>query len=180
MIPATCGMTGRVCHMVAALVTALGAVVVALVAVLGTRVEARDARNRLAKDVETMLKLDPGSDARSTLERHVADSTRDLAARERLRIADRRPQRFMRLSLISAAIGLFLQTALGGSNRTSSIGYLRELAQPLSWVFIIAALVAILLSALATILDHGLRRKGKPDKKGQAGDTEDASAVAGD
>jgi hypothetical protein len=43
--------------MVAALVTALGAVIVAFVALLGTRVESRDARTRLTKDVDLMLKL---------------------------------------------------------------------------------------------------------------------------
>jgi hypothetical protein len=48
---------------VAALITALGAVVVAIVALVGTRVEARDARSRLVKDVDLMLKLDDGSRA---------------------------------------------------------------------------------------------------------------------
>jgi hypothetical protein len=38
-------------------------VVVAIVALVGTRVEARDARSRLVKDVDLMLKLDDGSRA---------------------------------------------------------------------------------------------------------------------
>jgi hypothetical protein len=80
--------------MVAALVTALGAVIVAFVALLGTRVESRDARTRLTKDVDLMLKLDPDNDARATLDRHIADSAKRLARAEKRRWRSRRSWRF--------------------------------------------------------------------------------------
>lgn len=112
--------------MVAALVTALGAVIVAFVALLGTRVESRDARTRLTKDVDLMLKLDPDNDARATLERHIADSAERLARAEKRRWRFRRSWRFFLLGTICGALGMSIKITLGG-NDGSPGEYLRHL-----------------------------------------------------
>ncbi|WP_425003873.1 hypothetical protein [Mycolicibacterium sp. S3B2] len=147
--------------MVVAIITSLSTVLVAVVALLGTRMQARDSRNQLSADVEIMLKLEKGSVARTILENHVADSARQLASAERLRFADRRSQYFLRTALIFVALSMSIQIALGGSNRTSSLEYLRLIGEPMAWIFMLLGFTAILMAGAATIIDHRLRRKSR-------------------
>lgn len=70
----------------AALITALGTVVIAIIGVLSSRAQSKDTRSRLVQDIEVFSKLEAGSDARGVMENHILESTKRLAKQERSRV----------------------------------------------------------------------------------------------
>ena len=143
----------------AVLITALGAIVVAFVALVGTRVEARDARSRLVKDVDVMLKLPDGSRARRILEGHVTRSAANLIASDEKRWHFRRGNRFFVLSIITMAIGFALIVAMGGPEHKSIAETARSGALEMGYVFIAFAYVSVALCVF--YLWRGIRNYSK-------------------
>lgn len=131
--------------MVAALITAVSAVLVAVVALLGPRIEARDARNRIARDIDALTKLREESPARKLLHNHVTESVLNLVAAERMR-EDFGPRTFLRNFAIVLGLAAFATAAtLGGEKRTSVLEFLRSMAPTLSLIFLVGSAAAMLL-----------------------------------
>lgn len=105
--------------MLVAVITALGTIVVSLIALFGPRIDARDDRNKLAKDIEMLAKLPVGSRSWRLLEQHVLDSMMDLTVDEQKRRYRRTATKLQRRSLVSG-IAAFVTAILMGSQRAGS------------------------------------------------------------
>jgi Flp pilus assembly protein TadB len=131
--------------MVAALITAVSAVLVAVVALLGPRIEARDSRNRIARDIDALTKLRDTSPARKILHNHVTESVVNLVAAEKMR-EDYGPRTFLRNFAIVLGLAAFATAAaLGGEARTSVLEFLHSMAPTLFWIFLVGSAAAMLL-----------------------------------
>jgi hypothetical protein len=86
----------------AALIAALGTVIVALINSLVTRGQSRDARARLQKDTETIGKLEKGSPEFSAMEEHIQRSVLLLTYTER----PRKPEPSKRWGLVLLALSI--------------------------------------------------------------------------
>lgn len=145
--------------MVVALIAAMGAVVVAVVAIIGSRIEARDARSRLAKDVEILSKLDKESSAREVLEQHIAESTSVLVTEDRRRRAYRGILLTLLIALGCLFSGIAIDIALGGAQHASVMSALRQLGQSLRpALFVGAVLAAVLLAFVVKGANAELKR----------------------
>lgn len=158
--------------MVTALVTALGAVIVAMVAIVGVRVEARDARTRIVKDVEIMLKLDPKSDARTILEKHVAESAVHIAASERRRWEYRA---FWRLYAIGVGVGVIsfaIKIGVGASQKPP-VEFLRTFAPTLANLLLAFSFLSFALCcyALFKVLRERRRKTNRAKQVSDNGQT---------
>jgi hypothetical protein len=98
--------------LIAALITAVGAIVGAFVAALASRLEVRDRRSRLLKDLEISSKLDSDSDARQVLDAHIERSVQILVGQELAQDVDRRLDRGVYTFLLAALTGLLLSYAI--------------------------------------------------------------------
>jgi hypothetical protein len=89
-----------------ALIGLLGTVVVALLGVFVSRIESRDARSRLMKDLEISSKLETKSLAWQVMDKHIARVAEGLVDRERRRDEDRFARRMVSFGIISAIVVL--------------------------------------------------------------------------
>jgi hypothetical protein len=66
-----------------ALIAAIAGIVGVLIREIGTRIDQRDLRNRLTKDVDILGKLDQESDEYQALKKHISESVLGLVAAEK-------------------------------------------------------------------------------------------------
>jgi hypothetical protein len=92
--------------MAVALIGVLGTVVVALLGVFVSRIESRDSRSRLMKDLEISSKLETKSLAWQVMDKHIARVAQGLVDRERRRDEDRFARRMVTFGIISAIVVL--------------------------------------------------------------------------
>jgi hypothetical protein len=94
----------------ATVVTAIGAIIVALVSAIASRLETRDTRARLLKDLEIWSKLKASSGAHSEMDGYIAGAVRVLVYRETRLREYLLPVRFMYIALLAmcAAFGVSL------------------------------------------------------------------------
>lgn len=137
-----------------ALVTAVGAVIVAVIGLIGARLGVRDARARLQKDVELLSKLNQEHEARAVWEEHVTEAMMDLAHVEKMRRTMRRATYFAAISGCYAAIAAFLRLLVESSNGKPPGEFLRNIAEPASWLFLVTSSVGLALMFLALWRDR--------------------------
>lgn len=118
---------------VVALITAASAIIVGLIGVLASRVETRDTRTRLLRDIEIASKLSQSSTARAVLNDHIAESIDRLVDREFLDVERRRVSRPLILALVSLTIMLAL--ALTRHHTASDWDRLRAILIPVFLVY---------------------------------------------
>jgi hypothetical protein len=126
------------------LITALTAIVVALIHQVGSRIDRRDMRNRLSKEVEILDKLPKDSTEYHLLKNHVRASVLDLVIdgeRERKR---RRLNEFDRFIIGLGVIALGTWFAL----EYVDLGRFKSLFQ---WAAVIVTSIALLLGALLVV-----------------------------
>jgi hypothetical protein len=95
-------------NVLVALIAALGTVVVALVGIFASRMESRDARARLMKDLEISSKLETESLAWRVMDSHIARVAEGLVDRERRRDEQRNARRMVYVGIFSAIVVLAL------------------------------------------------------------------------
>ncbi|WP_145013425.1 hypothetical protein [Mycobacterium marseillense] len=93
---------------IVALITAASAIIVGLISVLASRVETRDTRSRLLKDIEIASKLSQSSTARKALDDHIAESVDRLIEREFLDVERRRVNRPLVIAFVPLLITVVL------------------------------------------------------------------------
>ena len=160
---------------VAALVTALGAVIVALVAAVGSRLDSRDARSRLLKDIEISSKLPDGSNARTVLERHIAQVVGNLTEREQKQEIRRNYRGWLAISGLLVVAALTMKIV--GHPLPTTNDYRKQL-EYWSGLVIVYAVLAYVVSLVAWVraimAERALRKRRK-----SATETTDEASTAG-
>jgi Flp pilus assembly protein TadB len=118
--------------MQAALVAALATVIVTLLGLFASRMESRDARSRLMKDLEIASKLKTESLAWQLMDSHIARVAQGLVDRERRRDEDRNARRLVYFGIISAFVVLALSIV-----REHNLGYYKPLMTVSYWMFFV-------------------------------------------
>jgi Flp pilus assembly protein TadB len=116
--------------MQAALIAALATVVVALLGAFNSRLESRDARARLIKDLEISSKLATGSPAWQAMDSHINSVAETLVYRERRREDHRDGRRMVYFGIFSAFVTLGLSIL-----REHALDYYRPLLFASYWMF---------------------------------------------
>jgi Flp pilus assembly protein TadB len=143
----------------AALVTALGAIIVAMVGVLGSRTETRDTRSRILKDLEILSKLDSDSKARKTMDGHIAKTVENLTRQETRREDYRKSRR-------PASIGILFSIgtlALTWFAYPPPHGNYRPVLQMLYWMSTSYAVVFVATAIYQLIRARKSRARRKRD-----------------
>jgi hypothetical protein len=135
---------------IAALVTALGAVIVALVGTLASRLETRNARSQLLKDIDISSKL-PYGDARKVFERHIDRAVRDLVYQERGEVIARPIRQWAFLGFLVSTAGLVLSFLVSPRH-----GDYHHLLRELYWITLV---FAYLVTGYVVVLHRRGRKK---------------------
>jgi hypothetical protein len=145
--------------MQAAFIAALATVVVALLGIFTSRLESRDARARLIKDLEITSKLETGSSARQAMDSHINNVAETLVYRERRREDHRGGRRLVYVGIFSAFITLGLSIV-----REHALNYYRPLLFVSYWMFFIYMFLFPVIGLILTIRVERQRRQ-RPAKQ---------------
>lgn len=116
---------------------------VAIVAIVGTRLESRDLRKRLERDVAVMLKLDEDSRARRILEMHIAEVARRIAHMDHARWVFRGTAIFTSLAWVALVAAGALDVLSSGD-----VAKLSRFGSMLTHVFSGFAALCLILAAV--------------------------------
>ena len=137
-----------------ALIAALATVVVALLGFFTSRIESRDARSRLVKDLEISSKLDTGSLAWRVMDSHITRVAERLVDRECRREDHRGARRMVYFGIFSAIVTLGLSVV-----REHALNYYRPLLFVSYWMFFVYMLVFPVLGLILVVRVERQRRQ---------------------
>jgi hypothetical protein len=140
--------------MQAALIAALATVIVALLGLFASRMESRDARSRLMKDLEISSKLKTESLAWHVMDIHIARVAQGLVDRERRREDDRNARRLVYFGIFSAIVTLGLSVV-----REHNMTYYKPLMAVTYWMFFLYMVVFPVVGLILFIRAERQRRQ---------------------
>jgi Flp pilus assembly protein TadB len=146
-----------------ALIAALATVVVALLGFFTSRIESRDARSRLVKDLEISSKLDTGSLAWRVMDSHITRVAERLVDRERRREDHRGARRMVYFGIFSAIVTLGLSVV-----REHALNYYRPLLFVSYWMFFVYMLVFPVLGLILVVRVERQRRQSLNEQMPEA------------
>lgn len=146
-----------------AFIAALGTVVVALLGVFNSRIESRDARARLIKDLEITSKLQNGSTAWQAMSSHIDSVAETLVYRERRREDHRGGRRLVYFGIFSAFITLGLSIV-----REHALAYYRPLLFVSYWMFFTYMFLFPVIGLILVIRVERERRQHRARRRTEA------------
>jgi hypothetical protein len=109
-------------------IKAFSAIIVAVVAALGSRLETRDTRSRILKDLDISAKLDSESEARKAIDDHIATTVKHLTDRERRDYDYRRFERALNFALVFSFVAIGLSLVAFPDQQNNNYHYLPQLS----------------------------------------------------